>query len=171
VAGREGLENGRLNQGRHREPFYSAEAVYNGDVTDERETLREANNGFYRALEVLDLEALDALWLHEGWVRCVHPGWDVLVGWEAVKESYEQIVAGTRWMRVTPTAVQLQVFGDVGLVACTENITSASGGEVGLAVAQATNLFKKVGGEWRLFHHHASPAPVYVTQPFSGTVQ
>jgi ketosteroid isomerase-like protein len=140
-------------------------------VNDDRESLREANNGFYRALEVLDLEALDALWLHEGWVRCVHPGWDVLVGWEAVKESYEQIVAGTRWMRVTPTAVQLLVFGDVGLVACTENITSASGGDVGLAVAQATNLFKKVAGEWRLFHHHASPAPVYVTQPFSGTVQ
>ena len=75
-------------------------------VNDDREALREANNRFYRALEVLDLEALDALWLHEGWVRCVHPGWDVLVGWEAVRESYEQIVAGTRWMRVTPTAVQ-----------------------------------------------------------------
>ena len=140
-------------------------------VNDDQETLREANNGFYRALEALDLAALEALWLHEGWVRCVHPGWDVLVGWDAVKESYEEIVAGTRWMRVTPTAVDMVLFGDIGMVACTENITSASEGDVGLAVAQATNLFKKTEAGWRLFHHHASPAPVYVTQPFSGTIQ
>jgi hypothetical protein len=42
---------------------------------------------------------------------------------------------------------------------------------VGVAVAQATNLFIRTGEGWRMFHHHSSPAPVHVTQPFSGTVQ
>ena len=40
-----------------------------------------------------------------------------------------------------------------------------------MAVAQATNLFRLTPDGWRMFHHHASPAPVHVTQPFSGAVQ
>jgi hypothetical protein len=40
-----------------------------------------------------------------------------------------------------------------------------------VAVAQATNLFLRTSQGWRMIHHHASPAPVHVTQPFSGTVQ
>ena len=114
---------------------------------------------------------MERLWLHEAWVRCIHPGWDVLVGWETVRQSWEQIFASTSWIRVTPTSVDVQVLGDVGIVACAENITATSDGDVGVAVAQATNLFLRTPEGWRMFHHHASPAPVHVTQPFSGTVQ
>ncbi len=135
------------------------------------EELRAANEGFYRALEELDLAEMDRLWLHEPWVRCVHPGWDVLVGWERVRESLEQIFAGTGWMRVTPTECDIHVFGDVGMVACAENITASRDSDVGVAVAQATNLFRRTPEGWRMIHHHASPAPVHVTQPFSGTIQ
>ena len=133
--------------------------------------LHEANARFYRALEQLDLQSMDRLWAHDGWVRCVHPGWDILVGWGAVRESWEQIFANTRWLRVTPTAVEAAVVGDIGLVVCTENITATTEGDVGVAVAQATNVFRKTGEEWRMIHHHASPAPVRVTQAFNGTRQ
>jgi ketosteroid isomerase-like protein len=137
----------------------------------EVDELRAANERFYRALEELDLAEMDQLWLHEPWVRCVHPGWDVLVGWERVRESLEQIFAGTGWMRVTPTECNIHVFGDVGMVACAENITASRDSDVGVAMAQATNLFRRTPEGWRMFHHHASPAPVHVTQPFSGTIQ
>jgi ketosteroid isomerase-like protein len=140
-------------------------------MVDDRQALREANDSFYRALEGLELEAMDRIWLHEGWVRCVHPGWDELVGWPAIRKSWEQIFESTSWIRVTATSVEVEAFGDVGLVACSENISARHEGEVGLAVAQATNLYKKTPVGWRLFHHHASSAPVQVTQPFSGTVQ
>lgn len=136
-----------------------------------KDTLEEANARFYRALEQLDLEAMDRLWAHEGWVRCVHPGWDILVGWEAVRQSWEQIFANTRWLRVTPTTVEAAVIGELGVVVCSENITATTEGDVGVAVAQATNLFRKTPDGWRMLHHHASPAPVRVTQPFSGSVQ
>ena len=138
-----------------------------GEIQD----LREVNDRFYRALEELDLEAMERIWLHEPWVRCIHPGWDVLVGWERVRESLEQIFASTGWMRVTPTECDVHVFGDVGMVACAENITASRDSDVGVAVAQATNLFRRTPEGWRMFHHHASPAPVHVTQPFSGTIQ
>jgi len=129
------------------------------------------NERFYKALEELDLEQMQRLWLHEPWVRCIHPGWDVLVGWEHVRESLEQIFASTGWMRVTPTECNIHVFGEVGMVACAENITASRDSDVGVAVAQATNLFRRTPEGWRMFHHHASPAPVRVTQPFSGTIQ
>jgi ketosteroid isomerase-like protein len=135
------------------------------------ESLRETNERFYSALDALDLRAMDALWLHEPWVRCVHPGWDVLVGWELVRQSWQQIFESTRWMRVTATGVEVIAFGDVGLVSCSENITAKNEEDVGLAVARATNIYLRQGEGWRIFHHHSSPAPVQVTQPFSGTVQ
>lgn len=138
---------------------------------NDREALREANGAFYRAVEELDLAAMERVWLHEPWVRCIHPGWDLLVGWEKVRQSWEQIFSGTRWIRVIPTSVDIQVMGEVGMVGCAENITATSDGDVGVAVAQATNLFIRTPEGWRMFHHHSSPAPVHVTQPFSGTVQ
>jgi hypothetical protein len=140
-------------------------------VTDDREALREANSAFYRAVEELNLAAMDKLWLHESWVRCIHPGWDLIVGWDKVRQSWEQIFSGTSWIRVIPTSIDVQVLGQVGMVGCAENITATSDGDVGVAVAQATNLFLRAGQEWRLFHHHSSPSPVRVTQAFSGTVQ
>ena len=138
---------------------------------EDSDTLRATNDRFYRALDALDLRAMDELWLHEPWVRCVHPGWDVLVGWELVRQSWQQIFASTRWMRVTATGVEVVAFGDVGLVSCSENITAKNEEDVGLAVARATNIYLRQGEGWRIFHHHSSPAPVQVTQPFSGTVQ
>lgn len=139
--------------------------------SDEPEGLREENDRFYRALETLDLEAMDRVWMHEAWVRCIHPGWDVLVGWPAVRKSWEQIFANTGWIRVTTTSLAVRRFGDVGVVACSENLSATQGTDVGLAVAQATNLFLRTPEGWRMFHHHASPAPVQVTQPFTGGIQ
>lgn len=135
------------------------------------EELREMNERFYRSLETLDLAAMERVWLHERWVRCIHPGWDVLVGWGNVRDSWKRIFEDTPWIRVTATQVEVEVFGDVALVGCAENITTGQDGDVGVAVAQATNLFKRTDDGWRMIHHHASSAPVHVTQPFSGIVQ
>lgn len=140
-------------------------------MAEDREVLREVNERFYRALESLDLEAMDRIWLHEGWVRCIHPGWDALVGWDTVRRSWEQIFTNTRWLRVTPTDVDVQTFGDVGIVACAENITAKSEEDVGVSVAQATNLYRRTPEGWRMICHHASPSPVQITHPFTGTVQ
>jgi ketosteroid isomerase-like protein len=133
--------------------------------------LRELNERFYRSLETLDLPSMEGVWLQEPWVRCIHPGWDVLVGWEDIRDSWQRIFENTPWIRVTATQVEIEVFGEIALVGCAENITTGQDGDVGVAVAQATNLFKKTPEGWRMVHHHASSAPVHVTQPFSGIVQ
>jgi hypothetical protein len=142
-----------------------------GPTLEGHDALRRANEQFYQALEGLDLAAMEELWLHESWVQCVHPGWEALAGWKAVRESFLEIFASTRYLRVTPTAVREVVLPEMGVVTCAENITTGSGEDLGLAVAQATNLFVKTDAGYKMVHHHASSAPVRVTHPFSGTVQ
>ena len=136
-----------------------------------QDALLRANDTFYRALENRDLDTMDALWVHEGWVRCVHPGGDALVGWPAVRRSFEEIFARTRWLHVTPTSIDVLLFGEIGVIACVENITIENQDEMGMKVALATNIFRLTDDGWRMMHHHASPAPMHVTQAFDGSVQ
>ena len=85
--------------------------------------IEEANIQFYRALESGDLERMEEVWAHEDWVRCVHPGWDLLTGWQRVRESWEMIFEGGQKMRASPSNVWVRAVGDLAVVTCTENIT------------------------------------------------
>jgi ketosteroid isomerase-like protein len=138
---------------------------------DDEKELHRLTLLFYRCLETLDMGCMEKVWLQEDWVRSVHPGWDVLVGWEAIRGSWERIFESTAWIRVQPTDVHIHLMGEAAVVACSENITTADGEELGVAVAQATNVFWRTPDGWRLVVHHASPAPMLVTHSFSGTVQ
>ena len=136
-----------------------------------RAELLAVNAAFYESLETFDLPRMKSLWLRGDGVRCVHPGWEAIDGYEAVIESWEQVFRNTGWMRVSATDVSTLRVGDIGLVYCSENITAKNDEEVGVAVTMATNAFRRTADGWRLFLHHASPSPVEVTQPFNGTLQ
>ena len=124
-------------------------------MTDE-DAVREANERFYRAFESLNLEAMEAVWAHEDDVECVHPGWDLLVGWDAVRASWEIIFKNTEEIRFTLGDVRIRILGPIARVTCTENILSQSRGKVSVTSVLATNLFERTSGEWQMIHHHAS---------------
>jgi ketosteroid isomerase-like protein len=131
------------------------------EAATENDAVYEANERFYRALEQADLELMSAVWLHADWVKCVHPGWDLIVGWEPVRESWQRIFDGSTRMRVAATDVEIKVEGDFALVSCYEVLAiflDSSRPPVS-ARTTATNLFQRVRGEWRMIHHHASQAP------------
>jgi len=119
--------------------------------------VREVNQKFYQALESLDLEAMEGVWLHHDLVRCVHPGWPMLAGWESVRESWEEIFRNTESMLVSTRDVALHIEGGVGWVTCTERVTSKRADRSETALVQATNLFLRRDGEWKMVLHHASP--------------
>ncbi len=122
----------------------------------EEDAVREANERFYHAFESLNLEAMEAAWAHEEHVQCIHPGWHVLVGWEAVRTSWETIFKNTVEIRFTLGDVRVQIVGPIARVTCTENILSQGGGKVTVTSVLATNLFERTAGEWQMIHHHAS---------------
>ena len=124
-------------------------------MSDDAEVV-EANARFYRAFETLDIAEMDRVWAHGDHVKCVHPGWPLLSGWDAVRESWARIFENTEEMRFTLSNVQAMVGGDLAWVTCTENILSETGGRLGVTAILATNLFERDGADWRLVHHHAS---------------
>ena len=119
--------------------------------------VRELNQKFYLALESLDLEAMESVWLHHELVRCVHPGWPMLAGWESVRESWEEIFRNTESMLLTTRDVSLHIEGSVAWITCTERATWKRGERSETALVQATNLFLRRDGEWKMVLHHASP--------------
>jgi ketosteroid isomerase-like protein len=118
--------------------------------------VEEANARFYRAFEALDVAEMDRVWAHGEHAGCVHPGWPLLCGWEAVRESWRTIFANTEEMRFTLSDVNVNVDGDPAWVTCTENILSDVAGRVSVTAILATNVFERGGDGWKLVHHHAS---------------
>ena len=118
--------------------------------------VEETNARFYRAFETLDIAEMDRVWVQGEHVRCVHPGWPLLCGWEAVRTSWQTIFANTEEMRFTLTDVTVNAGEELAWVTCTENILSEVNGRVTVTAILATNLFERGADGWRLVHHHGS---------------
>jgi ketosteroid isomerase-like protein len=136
--------------------YHAAHAGPGAPPVSDHGAIEAANARFYRAFETLDIEEMDRVWAHGAHVKCVHPGWPLLVGWTAVRASWETIFANTAEMSFTLSDVHVVAHGDVAWVTCTENILSEVRGRVSVTSVLATNLFERDAGEWRLVHHHAS---------------
>ena len=121
------------------------------------EEVTQANAAFYRSFENLDISAMDKIWAHQEYVTCIHPGWSIRVGWPAVRDSWVVIFNNTFSMKFDLTELQVQVAADVAWVICTENITSRVGEADQNSVVVATNLYERIGDEWKIIHHHGSP--------------
>lgn len=140
-------------------------------VTSPENAVLDANEEFYRALQSLDLKAMKQVWLHKDWVFCTHPGWRGITGWEGILSSWEGIFTNTRKLRIQLQQVALQLYGSIAWLTCIEEITSDSDAGLTASLAQATNIYMKVGQQWKLVHHHASPVPVVPNFPETERVQ
>jgi ketosteroid isomerase-like protein len=138
--------------------------------TDEDEVLA-MNRAFYRALESLDVGQMEAVWWHEDWVNCLHPGWDLISGWEDVSESWASIFRSTVQLRVSISRTLVHVVGDAAWVSCIENVTLTYESGFETAVVEATNIFARRQGVWRMAHHHTTPLPGHLPSGTSRSVQ
>jgi len=124
---------------------------------EEQALVAAANEAFYRALESLQLDRMQALWLRSDDIKCVHPGWELVYGWEQVMHSWALIFRHTARIRFELDDVAVVVNGGIGWVECLERIFD---GEAPAGTAIATNLFQQnPDGRWLMIHHHASPLP------------
>ena len=126
-------------------------------MSSAEQAVLDANNQFYQALSDRDMGAMEAVWLPTDWVQCVHPGWTILHGWRAIRESWTAIFRSPATLTITIDDVHARVAGDVAWVTCTERISALSDNQLDTSLAQATNVFVALGGSWRLVVHHGSP--------------
>jgi len=133
---------------------------------EELAAVRLMNERFYRAVTDLDIEALTEAWSHDENVRCIHPGWEVIEGWEAVRQSWHIIFSHTDKLVIEPSEVRVRLEGEMAWVCCLESITS--GPEEAITLARATNLFVRTTAGWRMILHHASQVPAEAREPAGG---
>jgi ketosteroid isomerase-like protein len=116
-------------------------------MSPEEIAVLDANSAFYRAFTARDRVAMEGLWATGAAVACLHPGWDVLRGREAVMASWRSLFEGDT-PAVSCGSASAHVAGDVAWVVCRERIA-------GGPPLAATNVFVRERGAWRICHHHA----------------
>jgi len=128
-------------------------------MTDEDEALA-ANAAFYSAFAASDAERMDGIWARKAQVACVHPGWEVLSGRDAVMESWRRMFETGGAPPILCERPVVHLLGPAAFVTCFERVPGAT--------LVATNLFVREDGEFRMVHHHAGPltrmAPVRPTR-------
>ncbi|HVY54960.1 MAG TPA: nuclear transport factor 2 family protein [Thermodesulfobacteriota bacterium] len=131
-------------------------------TSENKDEVLKANAAFYQALRSGDLKSMSGVWLNEPEAKCVHPGWPMLYGWEAVRESWKNIFKGGPPADIEISDVRVYVSGGLAWVICIEKISQTAGGQTRHGYAQATNVFELRGSSWLLVVHHASPVPMPV---------
>lgn len=124
----------------------------------EEAAILAANAAYYRAFASGDFAAMSDIWAHEH-VSCIHPGWPVLIGRQAILESYREIMRNPNQERIEPRNETVLTAGEEARLLCVEF--------VGGAALAATNLFRRIGGAWRMTHHQASPIAALVEEAAS----
>ena len=122
-----------------------------------------ANQAFYLAFNSRDFDFMDRVWARHAPVVCIHPGWNPLLGREAVMESWRQIFANNTGDQLRSQEERTVVDGDHAYV-----ITYEAIGDQPLI---ATNLFVREEAEWRMVHHHAGPCQSLPPAPEEPAVQ
>lgn len=127
-------------------------------MKNEQNEVTLANRAFYDALQARDLDAMDLVWSHGPETTCVHPGWHRLDGWSGIRRAWQNIFDNSRPWRVSCEDVRVRLTGELAIVACVEVILPFGAREPSdSARLQATNVFAREDGVWRMVHHHASP--------------
>ena len=108
-----------------------------------------ANEAFYRAFASQDAEAMDELWVQDGPVACIHPGWGALSERGRIMDSWRAIFDSPSAPKIVCLAPHAFNLGEIGFVICFE--------QVGDACLIATNIFAHRHGAWKIVHHQAGP--------------
>jgi len=122
-----------------------------------------SNQIYYDAFNKQDLAMMKDVWQDDSGARCIHPGWPVLKGYEDIIKSWDDIFRHNQYMEIKVSDVDVMIQDDFAWVSCQENLFSIKMSGVQSSKVHATNLYQRVGNEWKMILHHAA-ALLTVTQ-------
>jgi ketosteroid isomerase-like protein len=124
--------------------------------------VRKASTQFYAALERMlngDAQPLSDVWSHGPDVTTMHPIGGRQVGWNEVRESWEQVGQGASNGKVELKDQLIRVVGDLAYEVGVEYPEFELGGEKVSGQIRVTNIYQREGGGWKMIHHHTDLAP------------
>ena len=123
----------------------------------DKEIVIAANQAFYEAFSNRDLKSMNLLWWLGSTSSCIHPGGEVLIGWETIKASWESIFQNTSSLEIDIEIIGMEVDRALAYIVVRETVLQSSRGRSLKAQSIATNIFQKMAQKWYLIHHHGSP--------------
>jgi ketosteroid isomerase-like protein len=131
-----------------------------------QDDVKAASDRFYSALSRMDVEQLPELWSHSGSVTTMHPMGGEQVGWQAVRESFEQAAGAMTDAHVEIADQIIQTGEDMAYEVGVERGSAKVAGETITIEQRVTNVYRREAGGWKLVHHHAdiSPAMLEILQ-------
>jgi len=134
------------------------------DTQSEKDLVLEVNTRFYKALGSRDLELMGTVFVHEDRAGCMHPGWVMLKGWEAIRQSWENVFDPADQLEIKLHNLTVELEGDAAWVTCIQELLYINRDPVMQNVSVSTNIFEKNGSGWKMVIHQASPMPISAKQ-------
>lgn len=126
-------------------------------LTRELERVEETNLRFYEAFTELDIDRMAGIWSPSPYTRCVHPGWELVVGWADIRQSWLEIFRSLEAIEFTLQDVHVEVSGNTAYVNLIAYVHIEPQDESPfMATVVTTNIWEKIDDDWRLMLHHSS---------------
>lgn len=126
-------------------------------LTRELARVEEANLAFYEAFTHLDIDRMGLAWSPSPHARCVHPGWELVVGWSQIRQSWAEIFRTIDAIEFELEDVHVEVSGRsawVNLVGHVRIVTEE--GDAFAASVVTTNIFERIDNRWLMVLHQSS---------------
>jgi len=126
-------------------------------LTRELTRVEEVNLAFYEAFHRRDVERMGRVWSRSPYARCIHPGWEPVVGWPIIRQSWVEIFESMRSIEFELESVHVEVVDRsawINLIAHASVTTEDD--ETFQTSVIATTMFEKQDDEWLIVLHHSS---------------
>jgi ketosteroid isomerase-like protein len=126
-------------------------------LTKELSRVEEAGYSLYEAFSGKNIEAMAKVWSRSPYARCIHPGWDPVVGWQDIRQSWVDIFESIDEISFELTDIHVEVAGRIAWInlLAYANVTTEDEGEFNTVVV-ATTIFEESDGQWLIVLHHSS---------------
>jgi ketosteroid isomerase-like protein len=124
--------------------------------------VRKASQKFYGALNLMangNSNSLADIWSHSPLVTTMHPIGGREVGWDAVRQTWEQTAQFAAEGKVEIKDQLIRVAGDMAYEVGIEKGQFKLAGEKVSIEQRVTNIYQKEGGGWKIVHHHTDLSP------------
>ena len=126
------------------------------DLSD-KEIILERNQAFYNAFSKRDINQMTLVWWQGSTSVCIHPGGNVLIGWDTIRDSWKSIFRNTDFLEIDLEIIKVEIDQALGYVVVGETVLQSIRGKKLKGQSIGTNVFQKMAQKWYLVSHHGSP--------------
>jgi SnoaL-like domain len=132
---------------------------------DDALAVLQVNSAFYRSFSQRDTKRMNALWVPDENSICINPSSPPLIGGKAIAASWDQLFSSSSKYQswVEPSNIRVAMRGATTAVVTCDELVFARCFVRGqkrksekINTLVATNIFRKIGTQWLMAHHHAS---------------